>query len=185
MLSFFFWIQCLSESFYWEKNAVFPILTALFRRTSQAEDGFLMTLCFWEKGDFGCFWAPSLCQSMEKFCLLTVLEVLPGLILVLTLVPRSERGRKNGATSSLCYFCSWATSTPAWSSQNQELAVKPALILAQGNKILLEIRAENNTLATSPKLYTTLIMLTTFLMRGEKNIRVTYSLLENQEPGRR
>lgn len=32
-LCFAFWIQCLSESFYWETN-IFPVLTPLFGRTS-------------------------------------------------------------------------------------------------------------------------------------------------------
>lgn len=48
--------------------------------------------------------------------LLTVLEVPPFSVLVLTLVLRSEKWRQSGVTSSSCFLWFWASSTPIWSS---------------------------------------------------------------------
>lgn len=144
-----------------------------------------MTPRFWQKGDFAYFWALSLCQSTEKFCLITVLEVLPGLILVLT--PHSFTPQEWQRKAKWCHLLI----VLLLFLSHQELAVKPALILTQQNTAWNESRKHYNTLSTSPKLYTTWIMSTTFLkiwgQKCQSNLQPPWKSRTRQEtePGGR
>lgn len=137
-----------------------------------SEEHHKQNMDFWwlyvfEKRETACIWAPSLCQSMEEFCLLTVLEVLPGLILV----PSSERRRKNDVTSSWCYFCSWAIFYSCLKQPKPGAGCKtsPHPDTRQQNTAWNESRKHYSTLTDSPKLYSTLIIVNhIFNDRGTK-----------------